>query len=145
MDIYISDTNNHIEYPLVESKIGDEFLFDVQNTTDIAAAGPNTTFRYATVRIIMFIDEYVRNNVSSLSCIATLLKPNVGTYTNCSTVHIAVTALTTTTTTTTTNQSTSESTSRHSNSALVVCSSVKLLCFFQLLYVIASYYSKYDS
>ena len=137
MGLYINDSNR-IVYPLVDSEIGDEFLFDVMNTTNIAA-GP---FSYANVRVIMFINEYVRDNVSSLSCTATLLKPNVGTLTNCSTVHIIAVTPTTTST-----QFTSESTSGATvcNSALMVCSSVKLLFFLQLLYVIASYCSKYDS
>ena len=145
MDLHIHNTNNRPFYPLVDSTIGDEFLFDVQNTTDMAA---EPDFRYANVRVIMFIDEYVHKNVASLSCIAKL--STADTPTNCSTVYIAVTnetAATTTaptiTTATTSNQPTFQSIS--GNSALMACSSVKLLCFFQLLYVILSYYSKYDS
>ena len=145
-DLHFTYNDSGIFYPLEDNVIAAKLLFDADITRQ--PAGPNTTFSYANVRIIMFIDEYVRNNIASLTCTAILLNQN-GCFTNSNTVHIAVANPTTTTTvtnptTTTSNQSIPESSSscmRACSLALTVCSSVKLLCFFQLMYVIATYYN----
>ena len=59
-----------------------ELLFDAATTKSVGST--DTSSSYANVRAIMFIDEYVKNNVESLSCTAILLKPNT---INSSTMH----------------------------------------------------------
>ena len=107
VDLYSSDANNHTSYPLINSEIGDGFLYDESITWE--EAGPNAKFSYANVRVIMFINEHVCKNVKYLSCIARL--SNVDTPARCNTVRIQVTNQIATTTATTSNQPTSESTS----------------------------------
>ena len=139
----------------VETVTVSEFLFDAATT--LIPGGPNDpTFSYANVQVIMFINEYVRTNITSLICTARLSTTNPTTIIS-STVNIAVindnqsSPITTIPSSQPTSESelSSEPPTCHSmevwvcNSALVVCSqtlSLKLLCFCQLLllYAIAS-------
>ena len=122
-----------------------EFLFDAAATR--ISGGPNDTFSYANVQVIMFINEYIDNNVESLICTAKLLRTNSPRRIDItSTVDIEVINQTEKAIS---SQCTSKPTSEPPtctwacNSALVVYSpalSLKLLCFcqFLLLYTIAS-------
>lgn len=135
----------------IDSVKTSNFKFHLDAATTIIS--PNTSvsgtnLSYANVHIIMLIDdEYVRSNVSNLTC-KVILSKNGKTNTKANKVRIVVTNQTMSTTTTTTLSDHQPSTSVPPtqalvcNSALLTCSSelfLKLLCFYQLLlYVICS-------
>ena len=134
-DLHITETNNYTFDPLIER---DKLLFDAN--TAIERAG---TFSYANVRVIMFIDEYVRHDVASISCTATYIHPlqNNSSATDHHTVSIGVTdhdqlpyhPATDTDNVTTSQPATSEPVRSGSSVVLVVCSPVlglMLLGFF---------------
>ena len=118
-------------YPTRHNVTIGKFLFDAAATE--SAEPTDTTFSYANVRVIMFIDEYVKNNVESLSCTATLLKPN----TSCnSTMQSHIKVISEQISSTQLPYTCAPAKSLISNSVLVVCSPtliVVLLGFFQLL------------
>ena len=114
------------------------FLFDAATT--ITPVGPNSTSSNASLRVIMFIDEFVRNNVPFLYC-KVVVSLEGQTHQNFSMVNISVTNQTTTAVPTT--QPPLTSTSELCSSAHVLYSSelcFGLSCFIQLLYAIAYYY-----
>ena len=113
-------------------------LFDAATT--ITPAGLNSTSSNANLRVIMFIDEFVRNNVPFLYC-KVVVSLGGRTYQNDSIVNISVTNQTTTAVPTT--QPPLTSISELCSSAHVLYSSelcFGLSCFIQLLYAIAYYY-----
>ena len=113
-------------------------LFDAATT--ITPAGSNSTSSNANLRVIMFIDEFVHNNVPFLYC-KVVVSLEEQTYQNDSIVNISVTNQTTTPVSTTLPPLTS--TSELCSSAHVLYSSelcFGLSCFIQLLYAIAYYY-----
>ena len=144
LQVLLNTSNNHglYDYRYPEERyhdILDNFLFDAKTT--LMSAGPNGTSNSANVHIIMYINEFVRNNVPFIYCKVVVSREQ--TFINSSTVHIVVT-----------DQPRSlpptavpslSSTLTLCNSAHMVCSSepcLGLLCFIQLLYfVIASYCS----
>lgn len=124
----------------IERVSASEFLFNAATT--LIPGGPNdTTFSYANVRVIMYIDEYVHNNVASLICTATLLTPSTMRIFSTMDIEVINQALPTTANQPISLESTPEPPT--CNSALVICSPalpLNLLCFCQLLllYAIAS-------
>ena len=150
LQVSLYTSNNHelydSVYPIERNHGILKNLLFYANTT-LISTGPTNT---ANVHIIMYINEFVRNNVPFIHCKVRVSRDEQ-TLKAETTVYITVTDLPTTAVPTT--QLSPTSTSKPPvciqqlvcNSAHVVCSSepcLGLLCFIQLLYyVIASYCS----
>ena len=130
--------NGHRLYDFHHDIRDKNLLFDAATT--ITPAGPNSTSSNANLRVIMFIDEFVRNNVPFLYCkVVVSLGGRISQ--EHSIVNISVTNQTATAIPTT--QPTPTSISELCSSAYVLYSSelcFGLSCFIQLLYTIAYYY-----
>ena len=145
LQLFLNTSNNHGLYDFRRgSETGnheirnENILFDAATT--ITPVGPNSTSSNANLRIIMFIDEFVRNNVPFLYC-KVVVSLGGRTYQNSSIVNISVTNQTITAVPTT--QPPLTSISELCSSAHVLYSSelcFGLSCFIQLLYAIAYYY-----
>ena len=133
--IITSNRNNEELYRRIgEIEPSNNFPFNASTT--VVSAGPNS---YADVHIIIFVDEYVRNNVSNLTCKTVLSKD--GFSSNISRVRIEVTNQTMSTTTSYNQTPTSMPPTSVCNSAFMARSSelfLELLCFYLLLYVSCS-------
>ena len=148
LQLFLNTSNFH---GLYEFRGGSERNHEIRNknllfdaATTITPVGPNSTSSNANLRVIMFIDEFVRNNVPFLYC-KVVVSLGGRTYKNSNMVNISVTNQTTCTTAVLTTQPPPTSTSElcYSSSAHVLYSSelcFGLLCFIQLLYAIAYYY-----
>ena len=150
IQLMLNTSNNHglYDFPNQENhEILNDVLFDAATTI---RDGPNINSYYADVRIIMFIDEYVRNNVSFVHCKVTVSGDESSKNENM--VNIIVSDPLVPTTAIPNSLLPLTSTSKPPtcmkklicNSAHVVCSSrlhLGLLCFIQMLYVVASYSS----
>ena len=147
LQVFLNTSKNHglYDFPAESNHIIlKDLLFDAATT--LISAGPNSTSVYANVRIIMFIDEFVRINVPFIHC-KTVVSRGGQTFRNFTTVdiifaeaHLPTTAVPSTTLVPTSTSKPSTCTQQCS-SAHVVCSSehiLGLLCLIQLLYVIAS-------
>ena len=152
IELVLNTSNNHGLYDF-PAQGNHTFLNDVlfDAATTIAMCGPNFSSNYADVRIIMFIDEYVRNNVPFVHCEVTV-SDDYSSNKNENMVNITVSDPLVPTTAIPNSLLPLTSTSKPPtcmkklicNSAHVVCSSrlhLGLLCFIQMLYVVASYSS----
>ena len=79
-DWYFNDTNNNEINPL-----DGRFLFD-SNTTLIKRDGAYT---YANMRVVMFIDDYIYYNITSIACRACVSRSNF-TVTDCATNAVRI-------------------------------------------------------
>jgi hypothetical protein len=88
--VFLNTSNGHglYNFPAESNhEIHSNLLFDAATT--ITPAGQNSTSAIANVHVIMFIDEFVRNSVSRLSCQAVVSRGQ--THQNESIVYISVT------------------------------------------------------
>ena len=144
LQLFLNTSNGH---GLYDFRGGSERNHEIHNknllfdaATTITPAGPNSTSNNANLRVIMFIDEFVRNNVPFLYCkVVVSLGGRISqehSIVNISVINQTTTAIPTT-------QPTPTSISELCSSAHVLYSSelcFGLSCFIQLLYTIAYYY-----
>ena len=141
LQLFLNTSNGH---GLYDFRGGLERNHEIRNknllfnaATTITPVGPNSTSNNANLRVIMFIDEFVRNNVPFLYC-KVVVSLGGRTYQNDSIVNISMTNQTTTVTVILTTQPTPTSSSAHVLYSSELC--LRLLCFIHLLYAIASFY-----
>ena len=104
VSLYTSRSSGPLYHYGTEDVRAQDFLFKA-NTTIYLAGEENSTFTHANVRLIMYIDEYVKANVTDILCIATLSN-NGYTYKKTSMVNLSVTESTLPSTTTSSSQCT---------------------------------------
>ena len=96
LQLFLNTSNGHGLYDFPGERnheIRNNLLFDA--ATSITPAGPNSTSNIANLQIVMFFDEFVRNNVPFLYCKA-VVSLGGRTYQNSSMVNISVASIPTT-------------------------------------------------